>query len=66
MKITEYIEVKRLYFPPKVRVHKILDRGLLVQSPTGTDGGSEKDPDDPETTPETDPDKPIDPFDPFA
>lgn len=30
MKIKEYIEFKRQYFPPKVKVHKILDEGILA------------------------------------
>lgn len=30
MKIKEYIEFKRQYFPPKVKVHNILDEGILA------------------------------------
>lgn len=49
MKIKEYIEFKRQYFPPKVKVHNILDEGILAGgSPwvEGSDipGGTNEDP----------------------
>ena len=46
MKIKEYIEFKRQYFPPKVKVHNILDEGILAGTPTAGGVDITKDPND--------------------
>lgn len=47
MKIKDYIEFKRQYFPPKVKIHIILDEGILAGTPTAGTGDITKDPNDP-------------------